>query len=61
MPEKAVATGSPLTLRTGVRPESLRDSRNVKGEGPLTDPSAAELTELFALQKEVVARWNPQA
>ena len=55
--EKGVGTGSPLAFRTGeARPESLRDSRNVKGEGWLTELSTGKLKGLFALRKEAVAR-----
>ncbi len=55
--KNVVDTGSPLTFRMGeARPRSLRDSRNVKGEGWLTELSTAELKELSPLRKEAVAR-----
>ena len=55
--ETVVRTGSPWTFRTGeARPESLRDSRNIKGEGWLTELSTSELKELFAVRREAVAR-----
>ncbi len=53
----AVGTDSPLTFRTGeARPESPRDSRNIKGEGWPAELSTPDRKELSALRKKAVAR-----